>query len=514
MRDHERGPTAHDPGDRLLDQRLRLRVDVCGCLVEDQDARIAEDRASEGHELTLSDREILGAFRQRRVIALRETLDPLIGADHFGRGDRLLTGRLKIAVEDVVEHRAREQERILQDNADALHQRRPRHFAYVVPIDPHGALGHFIVAGDQRGDRGLAGASLADQCDRFAGLDFEIKVEQDPDAIDVLQRDIVEMHVTGNVRQVLRVGGVLDLGLGVEHFKHPLRAGHRALEHRVLQHQVADRVEEALDADREGDNRRDAGRLFQTAAAEAHRRHHDDQRGRERNQDFDQRHDRGREQSGLAGRTKIPVVDPVEPLGILRLAIQTLHDSDAVEVFVQSRVDGCDRDARLEERHPCALAPPGHRDDQDGQHGEGNKGQLPINEQQHGHDDHQAEYVANHGQHAGRQHLLQHLDVGSDPRHDRADLAPVIEAMLQPHQMIENLLTHASQDRMPDIGHQPLTQELRAPRDQHDHAEGECDPVELREDPVFERSLERLVDDQDLDVERDREDRVGDNRRQ
>ena len=43
VRDDDRGPVTGEPGDGLLDQRLRLRVDRGGGLVEDEDGGILED---------------------------------------------------------------------------------------------------------------------------------------------------------------------------------------------------------------------------------------------------------------------------------------------------------------------------------------------------------------------------------------------------------------------------------------------------------------------------------------
>ena len=67
-----------------------------------------------------------------------------------------------------------------------------------------------------------------------------------------------------------------------------------------------------------------------------------------------------------------------------------------------------------------------------------------------------------------------------------------------------------SQDWVSDVGHQPLTQELGAPGDEHDDAEGDGDAVQRREDAILEGALQGAVDDEHLDVEGDCEEGVSD----
>ena len=204
-----------------------------------------------------------------------------------------------------------------------------------MPVDPDRAFGDLVVAREQRGDRGFAGPGLANQRDRLTGLDFELEVEQHPHVLDVLERDVVELHMPGDVGQVSRVRRVFNLWRGVEHFKDALSPGHRALEHRVLEHQIANGVEEALNANRKRNDRGDADLFGDRAIAQPDRRDHDDQRGRNGDQNLDQRHDRRREHARPPGRAQVPVVDSVEATRVFILAVETLDDAHAVQVFVQ-----------------------------------------------------------------------------------------------------------------------------------------------------------------------------------
>ena len=62
VRDHDRGTALPQPRERHLDGCLALRVERAGRLVEQQDARIAQQRARQGHPLPLAARQPLAAW--------------------------------------------------------------------------------------------------------------------------------------------------------------------------------------------------------------------------------------------------------------------------------------------------------------------------------------------------------------------------------------------------------------------------------------------------------------------
>ena len=80
--------------------------------------------------------------------------------------------------------------------------------------------------------------------------------------------------------------------------------------------------------------------------------------------------------------------------------------------------------------------------------------------------------------------------------------------MVQSHQVIEHILAHLPQDRMAHVRHQPLTQKLGQPGEQHDRQERARDPVEAGKQALVERALHSLIDHEDLDVEGDGEERI------
>ena len=88
---------------------------------------------------------------------------------------------------------------------------------------------------------------------------------------------MVELDLALHVRQHNGVLGVDDLRLRVQHLDDALAAGHRALELRVLQHEVAHRIEEVLHVERERDDDADGERAVQHPEAAED----DDQRRRD-----------------------------------------------------------------------------------------------------------------------------------------------------------------------------------------------------------------------------------------
>ena len=101
---------------RESDAGLGRRVHRRGRVVEDEDARVDEQRACDRNALPLTARERDPALADERVVAVRQPLDELVclrcarSPFHVGeRGVREPEG-------DVLPHRRRKEERILRDD--------------------------------------------------------------------------------------------------------------------------------------------------------------------------------------------------------------------------------------------------------------------------------------------------------------------------------------------------------------------------------------------------------------
>ena len=68
--DHEGGTAVQQPTERTLDPPLGGDVDGARRLVQDQDARVGEQRACERDELTLAEREPEPALAELGVVAV------------------------------------------------------------------------------------------------------------------------------------------------------------------------------------------------------------------------------------------------------------------------------------------------------------------------------------------------------------------------------------------------------------------------------------------------------------
>ena len=114
----------HQAVERLQHQALALRIQRAGGLVQDQDRRVAQDGAGDGHALPLPAGQLHAALADARLIALRKGADEVVGVGLAGRLDHLRFRRARPAVGDVVEDRAAEQQHVLRHHRHLLAQMR------------------------------------------------------------------------------------------------------------------------------------------------------------------------------------------------------------------------------------------------------------------------------------------------------------------------------------------------------------------------------------------------------
>ena len=106
------------PVESALDQDLAGAVDVRSRLVEDEDARVGEERARDRDQLALAGGKPGTALAHDVVEPVLEPRGDAVDADRRScRGD-LCVRRVGLGEADVVGDRAAEQERILQDHSE------------------------------------------------------------------------------------------------------------------------------------------------------------------------------------------------------------------------------------------------------------------------------------------------------------------------------------------------------------------------------------------------------------
>ena len=78
VRDHQRGAVARTPCAAPSRSPLRAAVQRAGRLVQDQDARVLQDGAGDGHALLLAARQLQAALAHPRVVAVRQAQDEVV----------------------------------------------------------------------------------------------------------------------------------------------------------------------------------------------------------------------------------------------------------------------------------------------------------------------------------------------------------------------------------------------------------------------------------------------------
>ncbi len=455
--DDDRRASLQEPTQRGLDHRLGHHVYAGGRLVQDDQARVGQQRAGDGDELALTDRDVGAELQDLGVVAVRQPLDEPVQADRpRGCHDRLLRGR-GCAEADVVGDRARKQERILRDQRHLRTQRALLHRADVDAVDQHLPAGDVVEAGDQVGDRRLAGSGLADQRHRLSRLDGQV---------DVLQHGLVRLVGEGDAAQLdaavdtthrRGVGGVDDARLRVQQLQHLLAAGHRRLHGGVELAELLDRLEETADVGQEGDDHADRDRV--PAVGEASEEQH--RRRRQQPQELDRR--REGERQGERPELRVPrvTIASFEPLGgrrHLRERPNHAHPADRLGQVADHRGD---RRPRGAERAPRQAGKDQRGDHHHGDHREGGQRQLRVHDQ-HGHDDaDQDQGIADDLHQPLRQHLVDGGDVVDHPRDGDADRVLGVIAQRQPLQVAEELRPHRGEHPLADPRQQVGLQRMR-----------------------------------------------------
>ncbi len=118
VRDEQRRAPAHQRPQRRVDLLLRLRVDRRGRVVEDENARVGDDRPCERDALPLPAGKRQPALADDRVVAVGQRADELVRLCCSRRGLDLRAGRVGPPVRDVGPDGVREQERFLEHHTD------------------------------------------------------------------------------------------------------------------------------------------------------------------------------------------------------------------------------------------------------------------------------------------------------------------------------------------------------------------------------------------------------------
>ena len=136
-----------------LDPGLRLEIEIAGRLVQDQDPRLGHEGPGQSQELTLAGRE-RGAALVYRAVEAAQPVDEIVDADGNERIDpRSSVVGLGPGEAHVVADRSREQERLLEHDAELGTHAHERDVAEIVAVDPDAAFGRDRESGSEGAQR-------------------------------------------------------------------------------------------------------------------------------------------------------------------------------------------------------------------------------------------------------------------------------------------------------------------------------------------------------------------------
>ena len=198
------GAPLHERVQRLLNEVFRFGVHTAGGIVQNEDARVGQQGAGDGHPLLLPAAQGYAALADHRLVPVGGAHDEVVGAGGFGGRDYIFHLGSGAAVGDIFGDGVAEQERILQDHANLAPQTLEGYVADVVVVNEDAAVAHFIKAGEQVGNRGFARTCRANESDGLPRLYHKINVAQNGTAAFVMKPDLFKTHFPLDVGQFLR----------------------------------------------------------------------------------------------------------------------------------------------------------------------------------------------------------------------------------------------------------------------------------------------------------------------
>ena len=168
MGDHQRGAAAHQLGQRRLHQLLGLGVEGTGGLVQQQDRRVAQDRACDRDALALPAGQPRAALTEESVVPGRQLAQKLIGRSRSCRRFYLSIVSPGTPVADILARAGAEQHRVLRYEGDLPAQFFRIQTLDIVTIDRDPATLRIVKAQQQLKAGALAGAGRAHHGDRLA----------------------------------------------------------------------------------------------------------------------------------------------------------------------------------------------------------------------------------------------------------------------------------------------------------------------------------------------------------
>ena len=139
------------------------------------------------------------------------------------------------------------------------------------------------------------------------------------------------------------------------------------------------------------------------------------------------------------------------------------------------------------------AAEPLRDEDDERQDGEGHEREPPVHRDEHDHDAGEREDVAEDRDDAGREQVVEHVDVGRHARHQPADGVAVVELQVEALQVPVDLHAHVVHDPLPGHLQRPGLDELEHERADQDREEGQRNPIDAAQIAVGDVAIDRQL---------------------
>src|SRR6266478_8543133 len=212
----DHGAPLHEAFECLHQQPLRLGIERRSGLVEDEDGRVADDRARDADALPLAAGERLASFAQQSVVTLGHPDDEPVRIRELRGLDNLFLAAVGPPVSDVLPHRGAKQDRVLQHESDLRAQALELVVANVYSVDEDPPRGRIVESRHQTDDRGFSCSRGARNPDELAGRDREAQVPQHRDRGIVAERHAIEADRPAEPSRVARVRTLGDAHVDIE----------------------------------------------------------------------------------------------------------------------------------------------------------------------------------------------------------------------------------------------------------------------------------------------------------
>src|ERR1700676_1185545 len=173
MGDDESGASAHQVTQALLYQRFGLGVQAAGGFVQNEDARVGQNRAGDGNALFLFSGKFHTAFADQGVVFFLEMFREFVDAGDAASGHDIFFRSTGSRVGNVFANGAVEKKSFLQHHAQLHAVGFQANRREVEAVNQDAPLRWFIKSGNQTDQGGLSGSGRADQRGNGAGFGIE-----------------------------------------------------------------------------------------------------------------------------------------------------------------------------------------------------------------------------------------------------------------------------------------------------------------------------------------------------